>query len=79
MLRPLTSGDISDLRLCGHIIHTGHSSMEVAVKMELIRDKDETVMLGGLSRGAQASGSTMCLLFLRSLFNGLSRCTHTES
>lgn len=49
MLKPLTSGSISDLRLCGHVIYTGRSSIEVVVKMELVGDKDETVMLGGLS------------------------------
>lgn len=48
MLTPLASGNISDLRVCGHVSYTGHSSMEVVVKMELVGIRNETVMLGAL-------------------------------
>jgi len=46
MLAPLTAN--RDLRLSGQVIYTGHSSMEVAVKMESIGmgQPDETVMIG---------------------------------
>ena len=53
MLTPLTSRNISDLRLCGNVSYTGQSSMEVVVKMELVGVSDETVMLGGLRWNAQ--------------------------
>ncbi|KAF8584449.1 Thioesterase/thiol ester dehydrase-isomerase [Ramaria rubella] len=49
MLRPLTPENVRDLRVCGHVIHTGRSSMEVVVKMELIGIKDEIVLLGRFS------------------------------
>lgn len=37
-----------DLRICGQVIYTGKSSMEVVVKMESIGSglADETVMIG---------------------------------
>lgn len=46
MLAPLNPS--RDLRLSGQVIHTGKSSMEVAVKMETIGSgqPDETVLLG---------------------------------
>lgn len=46
MLSPLDPA--RDLRLSGQVIYTGHSSMEVAVKMESIGTgkPDETVMIG---------------------------------
>lgn len=46
MLLPLFRHNVRDLRLSGHIIHTGSSSMEVVVKMELLGGKEETVLLG---------------------------------
>ncbi|KAF8464814.1 HotDog domain-containing protein [Gautieria morchelliformis] len=49
MLKALTPGNISDLRLCGHVIYAGRSSMEIVVKMELVGVRDETVMLGRFS------------------------------
>ncbi|KAG6908041.1 hypothetical protein DXG01_006403 [Tephrocybe rancida] len=49
MLTPLNPS--RDLRLSGQVIHTGNSSMEVAVKMETIGSgqPDETVLLGRFS------------------------------
>ncbi|KAG6887669.1 hypothetical protein C0995_013621 [Termitomyces sp. Mi166 len=49
MLAPLNPS--RDLRLSGQVIHTGRSSMEVAVKMETISSggPDETVLLGRFS------------------------------
>jgi len=49
MLSPLDPA--RDLRLSGQVIYTGHSSMEVAVKMESIGTgkPDETVMIGRFS------------------------------
>ncbi|KAG6845152.1 hypothetical protein H0H87_012948 [Tephrocybe sp. NHM501043] len=49
MLAPLNPS--RDLRLSGQVIHTGRSSMEVAVKMETMRSgqPDETVLLGRFS------------------------------
>jgi acyl-coenzyme A thioesterase 9 len=58
MLKALTSGNISNLRLCGHVIHTGRSSMEIVVKVELVGVRDETVMLGGLRSCEQPTGLT---------------------
>jgi len=46
MLLPLYRHNVRDLRLSGHVIHTGQSSMEVVVKMELLGGKEETVLLG---------------------------------
>ena len=50
MLNPLNPR--RDLRLSGHVIYTGRSSMEIAVKMESIasaeEDVDETVLIGSL-------------------------------
>lgn len=49
MLHLMTPKNVTDLRLSGHVIYVGHSSMEVAVRMERL-DKDgkegETMMLG---------------------------------
>ncbi|KAG6884967.1 hypothetical protein C0993_006931 [Termitomyces sp. T159_Od127] len=49
MLAPLNPS--RDLRISGQVIHTGRSSMEVAVKMETIGSgqPDETVLLGRFS------------------------------
>lgn len=46
MLAPISP--VRDLRLSGHVIHVGRSSMEVAVKMEALSDgeEDKTLMLG---------------------------------
>jgi acyl-coenzyme A thioesterase 9 len=46
MLAPLNP--VRDLRLSGQVIYTGHSSMEVAVRMEAMGSdgSEETVMLG---------------------------------
>lgn len=48
MLNPLNPR--RDLRLSGHVIHTGRSSMEIAVKMESVASAeegaDETVLIG---------------------------------
>lgn len=46
MLAPLNPA--RDLRISGQVIYTGHSSMEVAVKMESIGkdEPEETVLLG---------------------------------
>ena len=46
MLLPLFRHNVRDLRLSGHVIHTGKSSMEVVVKIELLGGKEETVLLG---------------------------------
>lgn len=39
---------VRDVRLSGHVIHTGRSSMEVAVRMESLEKdgREETIMLG---------------------------------
>lgn len=39
---------VRDIRLSGHVIYTGHSSMEVAVKMESLEGPgiENTLMLG---------------------------------
>lgn len=39
---------VRDIRLSGHVIYTGRSSMEIAVKMEAIEEGgvERTVMLG---------------------------------
>ncbi|EIM85904.1 Thioesterase/thiol ester dehydrase-isomerase [Stereum hirsutum FP-91666 SS1] len=49
MLAPISP--VRDLRLSGHVIHVGRSSMEVAVKMEALSDGEEekTLMLGRFS------------------------------
>ncbi|THH16286.1 hypothetical protein EW146_g4324 [Bondarzewia mesenterica] len=49
MLAPITP--ISDIRLSGHVIHVGRSSMEVAVKMEALggNGQEKTLMLGRFS------------------------------
>ena len=46
MLAPLQP--IRDVRLSGHVIYTGRSSMEIVVKMEALnnQDVDETLMIG---------------------------------
>ena len=48
MLNPLNPR--RDLRLSGHVIYTGRSSMEIVVKMESIaspaQGPDETVLIG---------------------------------
>lgn len=44
---------VRDMRLSGQVIHTGRSSMEVAVRMEALEKdgREETIMLGMLSSG----------------------------
>ncbi|KIJ42774.1 hypothetical protein M422DRAFT_170613, partial [Sphaerobolus stellatus SS14] len=49
MLLPLFHHNVCDLHLSGHVIHTGKSSMEVVVKVELLGGKEETVLLGRFS------------------------------
>ena len=46
MMSPLNPA--RDLRLSGQVIYTGHSSMEVAVKMESVgmEQPEETVLIG---------------------------------
>ena len=51
MLEMLTPFNVKDLRLSGHIISVGKSSMEVAVRMESIDSTGkpiQTMMLGEL-------------------------------
>ncbi|KJA15154.1 hypothetical protein HYPSUDRAFT_149535 [Hypholoma sublateritium FD-334 SS-4] len=80
MLSPLNPAH--DLRLSGQVIHTGTSSMEVAVKMESVRmgQPDETVLIGKcrfsmVCRDAITNGSRkVCPLVIntaeeRSLYN----------
>ena len=45
---------VRDIRLCGHVIYTGRSSMEVAVKMEALEENgvERTLMLGSTHLGA---------------------------
>lgn len=47
MLAPIYP-PLRDLRLSGHVIHTGRSSMEVAVQLVALGDDgtEETLMLG---------------------------------
>ncbi|KAF8525581.1 Thioesterase/thiol ester dehydrase-isomerase [Hysterangium stoloniferum] len=49
MLTPLNKHNLRDLRLCGHVIYTGRSSIEVAVKIALLGGTEDTVMLGRFS------------------------------
>ena len=46
MLAPITP--VQDLRLSGHVLYVGKSSMEVAVKLESLgtNGEDNTLMLG---------------------------------
>lgn len=46
MLAPLNP--VRDMRLSGQVIHTGRSSMEVAVRMEALEKdgREGTIMLG---------------------------------
>ena len=46
MLAPLYP--VRDMRLSGQVIHTGRSSMEVAVRMEALEKdgREQTIMLG---------------------------------
>ena len=39
---------VRDMRLSGQVIHTGRSSMEIAVRMEALEKdgREETIMLG---------------------------------
>ena len=51
MLAPLYP--VRDLRLSGQVIHVGRSSMEIAVRMEMLPldgtiKEEQTVMLGAL-------------------------------
>ena len=50
MLAPLYP--VRDMRLSGQVIHTGRSSLEIAVRMEALEKdgKEETIMLGKASR-----------------------------
>lgn len=66
---------LRDLRLSGHVIHTGRSSMEVAVQLVALdeRGSEETLMLGrffsnALSFAPQEHGS-------RSVLHGLPGCS----
>lgn len=49
MLAPLYP--VRDLRISGHVIHVGNSSMEIVVKMEALKEgsEEKTLMLGWLS------------------------------
>ena len=51
---------VRDMRLSGQVIHTGNSSMEVAVRMEAIEKdgSEETIMLGMDLTGYILSGFT---------------------
>lgn len=54
MLKPLTPENITDIRLSGHVIFVGRSSLEIAVKMEGYKlvdgqEVDETYMIGRFS------------------------------
>lgn len=49
MLHLMTPQNVTDLRLSGHVIYVGQSSMEVAVRMERLDangKEGETMMLG---------------------------------
>jgi hypothetical protein len=66
---------LRDLRLSGHVIHTGRSSMEVAVQLVALdeRGSEETLMLGKffgdtLSFAPREHGS-------RSVLHGLPGCS----
>lgn len=83
MLAPLHP--VRDLRLSGQVIYTGHSSMEVAVKMEAIeRDgKEETIMLGAehslpwhLSISFATGVCSDQMFCTRSILHGLQRCKY---
>lgn len=49
---------VRDMRLSGHVIYVGKSSMEVAVRMEALNSdgSEETVMLGTFSCVTAKSG-----------------------
>ena len=81
MLSPLDPS--RDLRLSGQVIYTGHSSMEVAVKLESVGagKPDETVMIGEPDSDAPSEGvlpDDRCLIWIlllfRSILDGMSRC-----
>ncbi|KAG8910201.1 hypothetical protein FRC02_007346, partial [Tulasnella sp. 418] len=48
MLKPLSSKNVTDLRISGQVSYVGKSSMEVTVKMECLEanGNEETIMLG---------------------------------
>lgn len=69
---------VRDMRLSGQVIHTGKSSLEVAVRMEALgKDGNEqTIMLGDLSYFLLSCKivSYTCLTLIRPVLHGLSRC-----
>ena len=82
MLAPLTP--IRDIRLSGHVIYVGKSSMEVAVKMEAVEGEEdeegETVMLGESLFGCFFSLFGLMIMMIlsgfRQVLDGMQRRTH---
>jgi len=70
MMSPLDPA--RDLRLSGQVIYTGHSSMEVAVKIESIGmgQPEETVLIGKY-RSVLSSNIDMNIFSCRSIFDGV--------
>lgn len=75
MLSPLYP--IRDLRLSGHAIYIGRSSMEIAVKMEVIEKdgEEQMIMLGELLLSLLINFSAHNNL-PRSILNGVPRCSN---
>lgn len=71
MLRPLTAS--RDVRLSGHVIFTGRSSMEIGLRMESIGggNPDETILIGEFC--FYFPFKTPCLMSHRSVLDGVPR------
>lgn len=67
---------VRDMRLSGQVIHTGRSSLEIAVRMEALGDgTEQTVMLGRSHRDPDSS----CAAYSapRSVLHGMQERTDT--
>lgn len=78
MLHLLTPYNVKDLRLSGHVIYVGKSSMEVAVRMESIEQGKpvQTMMLG--ERLANTILAADDLSIRRPVHHGLPGCRHPQ-
>lgn len=67
---------VRDVRLCGHVIYTGKSSMEIAVKMEAVEGdgSEETLLLGMMLFSMLRLQTSPLHDFFRTVFNGMQRC-----
>lgn len=69
-----------DLRICGQVIYTGKSSMEVVVKMESIGAgvPNETVMIGA-SCSSLLVWSPLKTCHNRAFLDGMPECAYAQS